>query len=634
MPFFFRKSFGFGPVRINLAKSGVGASVGVKGARLTTTPRGTTYVTVGSHGFYYRETLSTHKRNQNGAPPQAGAPRTETRPSDEIVTADVSDLVDSSSETLIQRLNERARMLNPAWILYVIAVATLLGALTMFSASADFHLPQLDGEQTRNTVDEYSTLVIHYGYPSSILASDPVALVPVRTAHYVSAQVKVVFVPNGCVGAYEKSTRTPAEVSTGPALAKHDGEMRCVPSSNGGWTIVRYIDSADNETISADIAELRMDRIAIKETAPPIVNVESLPVPKQKSHSRGLPKKQPQSKPQVQSTEVSWAMQDQIKRNAEASETRALYSKSVLLLASLGLFIVGIVVHKKNTENRTSRLFYELDETEQKKYGTVQEALAHLEQSYRTWRIEAKSATPDWKRNAGASNLVRRVPISVGPSNPPHVETNLAVPCINIGSAKLFFLPDVILYLERGTYGGIAYDDFRVEQHITRFIEDEQVPTDATIVDRTWRYVNKNGGPDRRFNNNVQLPVVQYGALLLISSQGLNIQLNTSNVQESLAFANCWRKLHNATGKTEDRQSTIHNKPEPAPSLTEQAFKMLGLNASAPPEEISAAYHRLAQMYHPDKVAGLAPEFQTLADQRMKEINAAYELLSRKPTAV
>ena len=32
-------------------------------------------------------------------------------------------------------------------------------------------------------------------------------------------------------------------------------------------------------------------------------------------------------------------------------------------------------------------------------------------------------------------------------------------------------------------------------------------------------------------------------------------------------------------------------------------------------------------MYHPDKVAGLAPEFQALADTRMKEINAAYALL-------
>jgi DnaJ-domain-containing protein 1 len=35
-------------------------------------------------------------------------------------------------------------------------------------------------------------------------------------------------------------------------------------------------------------------------------------------------------------------------------------------------------------------------------------------------------------------------------------------------------------------------------------------------------------------------------------------------------------------------------------------------------------------MYHPDKVAGLAPEFQALADRRMKEINAAYEAVKQR----
>jgi hypothetical protein len=39
-------------------------------------------------------------------------------------------------------------------------------------------------------------------------------------------------------------------------------------------------------------------------------------------------------------------------------------------------------------------------------------------------------------------------------------------------------------------------------------------------------------------------------------------------------------------------------------------------------------------MYHPDKLAGLAPEFQALADRRMKEINAAHELLKRNARAL
>src|SRR5690242_18938725 len=101
MGYFFRRSIRFGPLRLNFSKSGVGASVGVKGARITMSSRGTTYVTAGSHGFYYRETISTPggaaRTPTQPIPPPNAAPQ----PSDAIPTADVSQLVDSSSEALI-----------------------------------------------------------------------------------------------------------------------------------------------------------------------------------------------------------------------------------------------------------------------------------------------------------------------------------------------------------------------------------------------------------------------------------------------------------------------------------------------------------------------------------------------------
>ena len=54
---------------------------------------------------------------------------------------------------------------------------------------------------------------------------------------------------------------------------------------------------------------------------------------------------------------------------------------------------------------------------------------------------------------------------------------------------------------------------------------------------------------------------------------------------------------------------------------------VLGIAENAPDSEIAAAYYELAQLYHPDKVASLAPEFQELAELRMKEINAAYRAM-------
>jgi len=637
MGFFFRRSTNIGPFRLNFSKSGIGASVGVKGARLTMNPRGTTYITVGGHGFYYRETLSNRGRNTSTPPPLTAPPATDS--SDKIVTADVSDLVDSSSETLIQRLNERARMFNPAWILYGVAVVTLLinvASRPPLSAPVQRDLPDVSlpfsSERQNNTVDEYSMIVSQYGYPDSVLATR-LGMISVRTAVFSSIHTKLAFVSNGCVGAYEEVERALVEKSkhgVRPKRQIENHQATCGTAPENGWTIVRYANSFDDSTISGADAKNRLDVITVKRNMPPVIEAQSLPASKNRPKARLLPEKDLHAKSDKAAAEQTWAVQNQISQRADV-DARSPLSTYALLLGAVGLFVAGIFVHKKNAEKRISRLFYELNPTEQEKYSVVQAAFGHLAKSQRVWRVEGRSATTDWKHHAGASTLVRRVPIGVGSSNPPRVQTNVWIPCIDTGPAKLFFLPDVILYLERGTYGGISYDDFRVEHHFTRFVEDERPPGDATVVDRTWRFPNKNGGPDRRFNNNVQLPVMRYGELILTSSRGVNIHLDVSNAEESLTFANCWVSLHNRPGAGKARQSQTQSERGSPSSPDEQALKMLGLTASASPGEISNAYRHLAQMYHPDKVSGLAPEFQILADKRMREINAAYEVLKQRP---
>ncbi len=51
MGFYIRKSISAGPFRFNLSGSGIGLSVGVKGFRLGTGPRGN-YIHMGRGGLY------------------------------------------------------------------------------------------------------------------------------------------------------------------------------------------------------------------------------------------------------------------------------------------------------------------------------------------------------------------------------------------------------------------------------------------------------------------------------------------------------------------------------------------------------------------------------------------------------
>ncbi len=62
--------------------------------------------------------------------------------------------------------------------------------------------------------------------------------------------------------------------------------------------------------------------------------------------------------------------------------------------------------------------------------------------------------------------------------------------------------------------------------------------------------------------------------------------------------------------------------------MVQDPYKVLGVSPSASDEEIKKAYRTLAKKYHPDLNPG-----DEVAAQRMNEINAAYDILSKPHTA-
>ena len=58
-------------------------------------------------------------------------------------------------------------------------------------------------------------------------------------------------------------------------------------------------------------------------------------------------------------------------------------------------------------------------------------------------------------------------------------------------------------------------------------------------------------------------------------------------------------------------------------------YKVLGVNENATQEEIRAAYLQLVKKYHPDKYTD--PDMKQLANEKLKEINEAYDQLTKNP---
>ena len=55
-------------------------------------------------------------------------------------------------------------------------------------------------------------------------------------------------------------------------------------------------------------------------------------------------------------------------------------------------------------------------------------------------------------------------------------------------------------------------------------------------------------------------------------------------------------------------------------------YKVLGVSPSATDEEVKDAYRKLAKKYHPDQYAD--SPLKDLADEKMKEINEAYDTIT------
>jgi len=186
----------------------------------------------------------------------------------------------------------------------------------------------------------------------------------------------------------------------------------------------------------------------------------------------------------------------------------------------------------RDSSRRKVVLLYEVSDESATWFEELVQRWSWLMNSQKLWRTVASGEvnTPyQHKRNAGASALVQRVDAHASLQGPPHLATNVSVPSITAGDSSIHFLPDRLLVRNGKNYTDVSYRHLGVQSSRRNFIETSgQVPPDAIVVGTTWQYVNKDGGPDRRFSNNRQLPVVVYSDLSLTTGQGLQWLLQCS----------------------------------------------------------------------------------------------------------
>ena len=163
------------------------------------------------------------------------------------------------------------------------------------------------------------------------------------------------------------------------------------------------------------------------------------------------------------------------------------------------------------------------------------EFLNVLKMSKKLWIIETAHSVSNTKTNAGAGRNLTRSQLTLK-----KIKANRFAgfgvfsnsPCFKLKGkpCTILFLPCDIIIKKGRRIVACSYENLSIRTGTTNFVETDPVPKDATIVRYTWQFVNKDGSADRRYANNCQLPVCQYGRIMLQAGDQIGVEIHVSNV--------------------------------------------------------------------------------------------------------
>ncbi len=193
---------------------------------------------------------------------------------------------------------------------------------------------------------------------------------------------------------------------------------------------------------------------------------------------------------------------------------------------------------------------YELDAEAANEWEKFAEFFSTLKTSKKLWVIETSQSVMNTKTNAGAGRNLTQSQLTLKKTKANRtigfgVFSN--APCFKLKGKQctiLFLTCDIII--KKGKHiVACSYENLEIRTGTTNFIETDSVPKDATVIRYTWQFVNKDGSADRRYANNRQLPVCQYGRIMLQSGDQIGVEIHVSNAATTANIGTAYRYYAN-----------------------------------------------------------------------------------------
>ena len=182
------------------------------------------------------------------------------------------------------------------------------------------------------------------------------------------------------------------------------------------------------------------------------------------------------------------------------------------------LAILGVILAIYNKNNQTISLDYELSEDAKEELEVTNNLLAGIMESDAVWLVNEVEECEEERMR-----IIDRTPINFYKGTEEAIETNVDTYTLDGGKIKLIFLPDAIFIKQNGKLAAVSFKEIDINLATALFLEGSKIPNDATVLGKTYAHTNKDGSPDKRYKENPEMSLVEYGVLSIFNHPGLEL---------------------------------------------------------------------------------------------------------------
>ena len=199
----------------------------------------------------------------------------------------------------------------------------------------------------------------------------------------------------------------------------------------------------------------------------------------------------------------------------------------------------------------SEKLFYnplsDVSEENKERYVAFCDAYKQLRNSKNSWIVVSEQSNSEYK--ASAKTLVNRKPFHFTTGCFDTLLIPYEVPRISISlQQSYYFYPHfVIVSNNSDEIDVLPINEVNIKYSCVRFQEEGIVPSDAQRVGTTYKYVNKDGEPDRRYSNNPIFSVLKYGE---IEIEPFGKIFQVSNNEAAANLRNTFVELKKSSGSS------------------------------------------------------------------------------------